>query len=338
MPRSTSRAATWRPTPRPSSSSSTTTTGARRWARTGRLRIERGARLAVPARGVRRRLRRPRPPHPGAGLTCAELLEHSSSPTEPGWCGPWSSASRHRGPDAAGVIDLSPRTPLQLGHRRLSIIDLSTAADQPFVSDGLHLSYNGELYNYRELRDDAARQGRPVPDRVRHRGRPGVLAALGRRRALPRLRGMFAFALYDERAGALTLVRDPLGIKPLYVLPRGDGIVFASELKALVAAVGPELTVDPARARRVHAVLLPARGAVRHQGGLQAPAGIVGRVADRRHAAGPDATGSPAEEAAGGRAAARPPTWRRCSRSPWPPTWSPTSRSPPSSAAVSTPA
>ena len=151
----------------------------------------------------------------------------------------------HRGPDAVGVLDLSPRVPLQLGHRRLSIIDLSTAADQPFVSDGLHLSYNGELYNYRELRNELRGKGvrfrtesdtEVVLECWRHWGAAG----------LSRLRGMFAFALYDERAGALTLVRDPLGIKPLYVLPRNGGIVFASELKALVSAVGPELTVDPA--------------------------------------------------------------------------------------------
>src|ERR687895_513198 len=59
----------------------------------------------------------------------------------------------HRGPDATGFTDLSPQAELQLGHRRLSIIDLSAAADQPFAKDGLQLSYNGELYNYRELRD-----------------------------------------------------------------------------------------------------------------------------------------------------------------------------------------
>ena len=56
---------------------------------------------------------------------------------------------------------------------------------------------------------------------------------------------MFAFAIYDERSGALALARDPLGIKPMYVMPRGSGVLFASELKALVAAVGPELTIDP---------------------------------------------------------------------------------------------
>ena len=150
----------------------------------------------------------------------------------------------HRGPDAAGLTDLSPDASLQLAHRRLSIIDLSTAADQPFVKDGLHLSYNGELYNYRELRNILRGQG------VRFSTESDTEVVLESWRqwgpaALPRFRGMFAFALYDERAAALTLVRDPLGIKPMYVMPRGSGILFASELKALMAAVGPELTVDP---------------------------------------------------------------------------------------------
>jgi asparagine synthase (glutamine-hydrolysing) len=150
----------------------------------------------------------------------------------------------HRGPDAAGFADLSPNTPLQLAHRRLSIIDLSTAANQPFVKDGLHLSYNGELYNYRELRNTLSDKG------VRFSTESDTEVVLECWRlwgsdALPRFRGMFAFAVYDERAAALTLVRDPLGIKPMYVMPRGDGILFASELKSLVAAVGPELTVDP---------------------------------------------------------------------------------------------
>jgi asparagine synthase (glutamine-hydrolysing) len=150
----------------------------------------------------------------------------------------------HRGPDAAGLTDMSPNTSVQLAHRRLSIIDLSTAADQPFVKDGLHLSYNGELYNYRELRNILRGRGvrfstesdtEVVLEAWRHWGTA----------ALPRFRGMFAFALYDERTTALTLVRDPLGIKPMYVMPRGSGILFASELKALVAAVGPELRVNP---------------------------------------------------------------------------------------------
>ena len=150
----------------------------------------------------------------------------------------------HRGPDADGLADLSPHAPLQLAHRRLSIIDLSAASDQPFVKDGLHLSYNGELYNYRDLR--ASLQSRGV--RFVTESDTEVVLECWRvwgSDALSRFRGMFAFAIYDERSGALTLARDPLGIKPMYVMPRGSGVLFASELKALVAAVGPELTIDP---------------------------------------------------------------------------------------------
>ena len=149
----------------------------------------------------------------------------------------------HRGPDAVGVRAATTGTSVQLGHRRLSIIDLSTESDQPFVKDGLWLSYNGELYNYRELREVLEGHG------VRFRTRSDtevVLEALRRwgTDALPRFRGMFAFALFDERDASLLLARDPLGIKPLYVMPRGEGAVFASELKALGSAVGPELRVN----------------------------------------------------------------------------------------------
>ena len=150
----------------------------------------------------------------------------------------------HRGPDADGLRDVSRNGSIQLAHRRLSIIDLSTAADQPFVKDGLSLSYNGELYNYRELRE--VLRGKGV--RFVTESDTEVVLECWREwgpNALRRFRGMFAFAIYDERAGAITLARDPLGIKPMYVMPRGSGILFASELKALVAAVGPELTVDP---------------------------------------------------------------------------------------------
>jgi asparagine synthase (glutamine-hydrolysing) len=151
----------------------------------------------------------------------------------------------HRGPDATGIREVSgPGGTLHLAHRRLSIIDLSAASDQPFVKDGLHLSYNGELYNFRELRDGLAALGARF---VTSSDTEVVLEAWRAwgPAALPRFRGMFAFALYDERAGELYLARDQLGIKPLYVLPRGDGVLFASELKALLAAAGPELRVEP---------------------------------------------------------------------------------------------
>lgn len=151
----------------------------------------------------------------------------------------------HRGPDAAGLWSHEDsRAVIWLGHRRLSIIDLSTAADQPMSKRGLALSYNGELYNYRELRAELAGHGvRFTTDSDTE----VVLEAwrLWGERALPRFRGMFAFALADTRTGDLVLARDPLGVKPLYYLRRDGGVIFASELKALVAAVGSELRIEP---------------------------------------------------------------------------------------------
>lgn len=152
----------------------------------------------------------------------------------------------HRGPDARGVVELvDPESSVVLGHRRLSIIDLSAAADQPFARGGLTLSYNGELYNFLEIRRELESRG------VRFATRSDTEVVLEAWRAwgpgaLRRFRGMYAFAIHDERTGDLSLVRDPLGIKPLYVMPRGAGIVFASELKAIIAAVGPELRVNAA--------------------------------------------------------------------------------------------
>jgi asparagine synthase (glutamine-hydrolysing) len=151
----------------------------------------------------------------------------------------------HRGPDAAGFWSHDAGgVSVQFGFRRLSIIDLSTAADQPFSKDGLTIVYNGELYNYRALRAELTARG------VRFTTRSDTEVALEAWRswgpsALGRFRGMFAFAILDERSGELILARDPLGIKPLYYLARGEGLVFASELKALVAALGAELRIEP---------------------------------------------------------------------------------------------
>ena len=156
-----------------------------------------------------------------------------------------SERIRHRGPDAEGVFTVDDgRVYAHLAHRRLSIIDLSAASDQPMHKDGLTISYNGELYNYREIRSELASMG--VTFRTGS-DTEVVLEAWRRWKsaALPRFRGMFAFAILDEGTGFLVLVRDQLGIKPMHYLRRGDGVVFASELKALVTAVGPELRTDP---------------------------------------------------------------------------------------------
>ena len=151
----------------------------------------------------------------------------------------------HRGPDAGGVWSHEDeRVSLHLGHRRLSIIDLSAAADQPLRKGSLALIYNGELYNYKELRAELQAAGATfvtssdtevVLEAWRHWG-PA---------ALDRFRGMFAFALADTETGELVLARDPLGIKPLFYIERGDGMVFASELKAILAALGTELRIEP---------------------------------------------------------------------------------------------
>ena len=151
----------------------------------------------------------------------------------------------HRGPDARGIWSHEDeRVSLHLGHRRLSIIDLSAAADQPLSKGNLTLIYNGELYNFKELRARLQADGATfvtssdtevVLEAWRHWG-PA---------ALDRFRGMFAFALADTATGELVLARDPLGIKPLFYTERGDGIVFASELKAILSALGTELRIEP---------------------------------------------------------------------------------------------
>ena len=151
----------------------------------------------------------------------------------------------HRGPDAAGTWSHEDeRVTVQLGHRRLSIIDLSSAANQPLTKHGLTLIYNGELYNYRELRAELMTRGARFCTSSDTEVVLEAWRAWGAG-ALPRFRGMFAFALLDEGTGELTLARDPFGIKPLYYLIRGDGLIFASELKAMLAAVGSELRIEP---------------------------------------------------------------------------------------------
>ena len=151
----------------------------------------------------------------------------------------------HRGPDSSGTWSAAgPGPEVHFGFRRLSIIDLTSLADQPLRRDGLTLVYNGELYNYRQLRAELAASG------VRFTTSSDTEVVLESWRrwgpdALRRFRGMFAFAVYNDADGELILARDPLGIKPLYYVPRGSGVVFASEMKALVAAIGPELRVEP---------------------------------------------------------------------------------------------
>ncbi len=141
----------------------------------------------------------------------------------------------HRGPDDQGVF-VAPQGPVTLANRRLAILDLSTAGHQPmFTADGRRgITYNGELYNFAELRDGIAHGGH----RFRSSGDTEVLLEVLARQgvaALGQLNGMFAFALWDTRERRGLLARDPFGIKPLYYasLP-GGRLIFASEMKALL--------------------------------------------------------------------------------------------------------
>ncbi|KPK56517.1 MAG: hypothetical protein AMS22_00810 [Thiotrichales bacterium SG8_50] len=142
----------------------------------------------------------------------------------------------HRGPDGIGLW-ISDNGSVGLGHRRLSIIDLSALGAQPMVSQSGRyvITYNGEIYNFRELREVLEGAGYRF---VGHSDTEVVLAAVelwGVRRSLPRLRGMFAFAIWDEQEQRLWLARDRIGIKPLYFAETPVGVVFASELRAIHA-------------------------------------------------------------------------------------------------------
>jgi asparagine synthase (glutamine-hydrolysing) len=150
----------------------------------------------------------------------------------------------HRGPDAGGLHSFTHgQISAHLAHRRLSIIDLVQGA-QPLVKEGLAISYNGELYNFRELRADLAAHGAAF---LTNCDTEVVLEAWRRwgPRCLPKLRGMFAFAILDERSGSLFLARDPFGIKPLHYAKDSGGVLFASELKALSAVLADKLRPDP---------------------------------------------------------------------------------------------
>ena len=151
-----------------------------------------------------------------------------------------SEGIRHRGPDDVGLAEImgSDGGPNGLfGHRRLAIIDLSSAGHQPMFSpdDRCCITYNGEIYNYLELKQDLEREG------VQFRSTCDTeVLLLGWERHgaefLKRVRGMFAFAIWDREKGRGYLARDAFGIKPLYVAERAGEVMFASEVRALLAS------------------------------------------------------------------------------------------------------
>jgi asparagine synthase (glutamine-hydrolysing) len=147
-----------------------------------------------------------------------------------------TDAIAHRGPDGSGV---RTRGSVGLGNRRLAIIDLSPAAAMPLENeDGtVAITYNGEVYNFAELRSELERSGH------RFRSRSDSEVALHAyeewgERCVERFNGMFAFAIHDERRAEVFLARDRYGIKPLYLAEADDAVLFASEIKSFLAYPG----------------------------------------------------------------------------------------------------
>lgn len=154
---------------------------------------------------------------------------------------PMMDAIRHRGPDGEGEF---VEGPIALGHRRLSIIDLATGA-QPMANETgeIVVAYNGEIYNFRELRAELQAAGHSF----RSTSDTEVIVHLYEEEGdacVRRLRGMFAFALWDARRARLLLARDRVGVKPLYYALTPRTFLFASELKSLLADATVDRSVD----------------------------------------------------------------------------------------------
>ena len=148
----------------------------------------------------------------------------------------------HRGPDGEGqFVDGS----VGLGHRRLSIIDLSPSGRQPMATaDGRFvITYNGEVYNFRELRTELASRGHKFVSQTDSEVVLKSFAEWGIE-CLDRFNGMFAFAVYAKDENKVYLARDRYGIKPLYYAQFGDTVLFGSEIKALLAHGAASASLD----------------------------------------------------------------------------------------------
>jgi asparagine synthase (glutamine-hydrolysing) len=156
----------------------------------------------------------------------------------------------HRGPDDAGMFSTRDSR-VALGHARLSILDLSPLGHQPMLSeDGkVALTFNGEIYNFRELREELEARG----DRFVSQSDTEVLLRLFLSEGLDmlhRLNGIFAFGIWDGRSNELFVVRDALGVKPLYYTTSSSGFAFSSEIKGLIPLMSDERELDPVALHR----------------------------------------------------------------------------------------
>ncbi len=172
----------------------------------------------------------------------AGLINLNGEPVSPLVLQAMTDAIEHRGPDDEGQwIEGN----IGLGHRRLSIIDLSPAGHQPMVSANHRyvLVYNGEVYNFKELRSELEAKGYWFRSKTDSEVVLNALDAWGVN-ALDRLNGMFAFALWDRKERRLLLARDRYGIKPLYYTMQGNILSFGSEQKAILADKRIQRSVD----------------------------------------------------------------------------------------------
>lgn len=218
---------------------------------------------------------------------CGELRFDAAQP-DLGGVARMMEVLRRRGPDHGGSYSDGP---LALGHRRLSIIDLSERSHQPLVDTelGLVLVFNGTIYNYPELRAELIRRGYHFFTDGDSEVILKAYAAWGER-CVERLYGMFAFAVWDVRKRRLTLARDRLGIKPLYYSTDGRRLRFASNIQALLAGGSVDTTLDPVALHHhftLHAVV-PAPRTVLNGVRKLAPAATLlideaGTVTERRY-------------------------------------------------------
>jgi len=164
-----------------------------------------------------------------------------------------TASLHHRGPDGDGFW-ADPEAGVAVGHRRLAIVDLSDAGRQPMLSHGerLVISYNGEIYNFRDLRQELGGLGHRFRGHSDTEVMLAAFEAFGIEAALAKFAGMFAVGMWDRRQRVLHLIRDRLGKKPLYVTLVDGALLFASELKAFRAVPG----FHPALNRAALALLL----------------------------------------------------------------------------------
>ncbi|MEH2197147.1 asparagine synthase (glutamine-hydrolyzing) [Nostoc sp.] len=155
------------------------------------------------------------------------------------------TALQHRGPDDQGIY-ISPNREVAFAHTRLSILDLSAAGHQPMSTpDGRYwITFNGEIYNFRQLRLDLEAKG----EKFYSQTDTEVILKLYQQQGtecVKNLRGMFAFAIWDNQEQTCFIARDALGIKPLYYWQSGSTLIFASEIRAILASKLPSIALSP---------------------------------------------------------------------------------------------